>query len=314
MTTFLACLVALLVPLGASAQDRMSAGEAVHVEAPVQGDLAAAGRTVSIAAPVEGYALAAGRRVEVLGGGIADDLWAAGAEVVLDAPVGDNAHLAGRVVRLQEGTRVEGDVRVAAASVSLAPGAVVRGDLVVRSPAPPEISPEAQVLGEVRYDGPPQAGGGIAAWLAAWLFWFLALLVVGFVALWLFAPWAGRVARALRERPGASALAGLGGVVLTPMAIALLAVTVIGIPLALILLGFYVVGVVLAGALVAYRVGGMLLAPEASRPWPRMALGALIVSAAMSLPWLGGLAQLLVLLLGFGALVLERWSALRQPA
>jgi hypothetical protein len=37
-----------------------------------------------------------------------------------------------------------------------------------------------------------------------------------------------------------------------------------------------------------------------------MAVGALAVSLLMSLPWIGGIVQLIVLLIGFGALVLEQ--------
>jgi hypothetical protein len=42
----------------------------------------------------------------------------------------------------------------------------------------------------------------------------------------------------------------------------------------------------------------------------------LIVSFFMSLPWIGGIVQLIVLMIGFGALVLERRDSRRglEPA
>jgi len=43
-----------------------------------------------------------------------------------------------------------------------------------------------------------------------------------------------------------------------------------------------------------------------------MALGALAVSFAILLPWVGWLAQLIVLVTGFGALTLERWHSRQQ--
>jgi hypothetical protein len=88
--------------------------------------------------------------------------------------------------------------------------------------------------------------------------------------------------------------------------------TVVGIPLALILLALYAVAILLSGVFVAYRLGGCLL-DRTSRPWLRMAVGALAISLAISLPWVGWYAQLIVLLIGFGALTLERWHS-RQGA
>lgn len=48
--------------------DRLIAGNSVHVGTPVEGDLAIAGSAVTIAEPVEGYVLAAGSNVSINGG------------------------------------------------------------------------------------------------------------------------------------------------------------------------------------------------------------------------------------------------------
>jgi hypothetical protein len=102
------------------------------------------------------------------------------------------------------------------------------------------------------------------------------------------------------------------------MSLALLLVIVIGIPLALILLALFVVALLLSGVFVSYLVGGWLLdwlkRPQ-STPYMRMAVGAVAVAICMSLPWIGWLVQLLVLLVGFGAIVLDqRDFALRLRA
>lgn len=325
------------------AEDLLAAGETVRIAAAVDGDVAVAGAHVAIEAPIAGYTLAAGREVEVTGT-VGDDLWAAGATVNVGAPVGDNAMLAGRDVNLEGRAQIAGDLRIAgtnvavhapiegdlqigaqnarlgsevrgsveahATTLSLLPGALIRGDLIVHGPNRPEIPLGAQVLGQVRFD--EIEGRGVWAWLGYWLFLFVALVVVGLVALALFPVWAGRVAGAIRERPGVSALTGLIGLLLTPVIIALLLMTVVGIPLALILFALYAVAILLSGVFVAYRVGGSLLG-HTSRPWLRIALGALAVSFAISLPWVGWIAQLIVLITGFGALTRERWHS-RQEA
>ncbi len=321
--------------------DFLAAGKSVAIQAAIDGDLTAAGAGVVIEQPVEGYALVAGRKVEV-NGPVRNDLWAAGATIDVNAPVGDNAILAGRNVNLNSNAAVRGDARIAAGTATIEapiernlnivartarldseiggtveasvqrltvlPGTLIRGDLLVHGPYPPDISPEAKVLGQVRFN--EVAARSQWSWLLWWwLFGFAALLILGLVAVALSPLWTDRVAAKIHERPGASALIGLAGLLVTPVVAGLLLFTIIGIPLGLILLALYLVAILLSGVFVAYRVGGWLLERSNRRhaaPWLRMTAGALLVSLLMSLPWIGGITQLVVLLVGFGALLLER--------
>ncbi len=320
--------------------DLVAAGRDMEIRAPIKGDLAAAGATVSIEQAVAGYVMAVGRTVEV-NGPVQNDLWAAGASVAINSSVGDNAMLAGREVNLHSSAAVRGDARIAAGTVDvkgpvrgnlgiaartaqigsevggsvdarvqrlkLLPGAVIRGDLIVRGSHPPEISPNAPVLGKIQFN--KIAAGNHWSWLWWWFFSFTALLTLGFGALALSPGWANHVAGMIRARPGASALTGLMGLLLVPIIAGLLLVTVIGIPLAVILLALYVVAILLSGVFVDYLIGGWLLSQIQrgnTSPWARIAVGALVVSLLMSLPWIGGIVQLIVLLIGFGALVLEQ--------
>jgi hypothetical protein len=330
--------------------DLLAAGQRVEIQAAINGDLAVAGASVSIEEPVAGYAMAAGRKVDI-NAPVQNDLWAAGASIEVNAPIGDNALLAGRNIKVHSSAAVGGDARIAGGTVTLEapiernlniaardalisseiggsvearvqrlkvlPGGVIRGDLVVHSPYPPEISSEANVLGQVRFNETAERNQWI--WLWWWLFGFAALLALGFAAVALSPLWTHAVAAKITERPGASALTGVLGLFLAPLIAALLLITIIGIPLAIILLAFYVVAILLSGVFVAYRTGVWLLRPFGrgnASPWMRMAAGALIVSFFMSLPWIGGIVQLIVLMIGFGALVLERRDSRRglEPA
>jgi hypothetical protein len=119
-------------------------------------------------------------------------------------------------------------------------------------------------------------------------------------------------------KPWSSILAGLAGLLLAPLAMILLLITVVGIPLAFILLALYVIALLLSGVFVANLVGGWLLdrfnRPQSS-PYMRMTLGALAVGVCVSLPWIGWLVQSLIVLIGFGALMLDqRDFALRRRA
>ncbi len=323
--------------------DLMTAGQTVNIESEIAGDLAAAGQEVTVAGPVGGYVMAAGRKVSV-GARVDNDLWAAGETVTVDAQIGDTANVAGRDVRLGRralvgndarlagGTvrvegRVERDLSIGAATavidgqvggnvvaraqrVSVLPGAVIDGDLIVHSARPPEISPQARVGGQVRFDEIDQ--GGFGGWVGMWLLGFLALLILGLPLLAFSPTWAARIADVMKARVGASMLTGLVALVLMPLAIILLAATVVGIPLAAVLLALYFVVLAASGVFVSYEAGSWMLnriGRPAAQPWQRLATGAAIVALAISLPVVGWLLAMLIVILGVGALFLERREA-----
>ncbi len=323
--------------------DLITAGRNVNVQTKIGGDLAAAGSNVTVAEPVQGYVMAAGSKVNI-NGAVGNDLWAAGSKVSVNAPVADNARLAGSSVVLQPQAsvgrdaylagnsievlgRVERDLKVGAASVRLAsevggsvqasagnvkvlPGAVIRGDLIVTGPNAPEISPGAQVLGRVVHHA--EAAGrrwSPVNWLVWWMCMFLAVLILGAAAIALSARWTDRIAEKLARRPGYALLAGIIALVVIPLICVLLAVTVIGIPLAIVLFALYCVALALSCVFVSYLVGSWLLGRlrrDGTSPYARLAAGALVVAFFCSLPWIGWVVQLVVLMIGFGALILER--------
>ncbi len=322
--------------------DVLTAGQIVHLKSEVTGDVAAAGAEVTIDGPVHGYVMSAGRSV-TLDGRVGNDVWAAGETVTVDSAVGNNAMLAGRIVSLgpnavighdarlagntvtSEGridrdldigaatARIGGDiggaVRARADRVTVLPGAVIRGDLVVRASEPPAISPDAQVLGQVRFEDADQ--GRWLTWPGQWLLIFLGLLILGVTAT-AFAPaWPARVADTMRARTLASILSGLLTLIVIPLAVVALAVTIIGIPLAIVMFAFYVAMLLLAAVFVSYTAGEWLTARlhvMRSSLWARLILGVLVVSLLMSLPMIGSVATAIVLIVGMGALVLERRS------
>ncbi len=332
--------------------DLLTAGQRVRVEAEVEGDVAAAGSNVAIVAPVQGYIMGAGRTVTIAGP-VDNDVWAAGERVTVDARVGDNAMIAGQTVHLAPGSAIGRDARLAggevrsegriahdlrigagraeiggeiggavhanAERVTVLPGTVVRGDLVVRSPHAPVISPDARVIGRIDYQETRGDSWGLG-WPLMWIWLFLALLVLSLAALAIAPGWSERVVSQLRRRTFASLLAGAIVLLVVPVVIAILLVTVIGIPLAIVLSAAYAAALVLSAAIVSYVVGRWLF-ERAHRAgvsrWGAIALGALVVSLGLSLPVVGPIVALAVVLWGAGAVAME-WRDRRrvglQPA
>jgi len=328
----------------APGDDLLTAGSTVRVMNEVTGDVAAAGNDVTIDAPVDGYVMSAGRRVTLVGK-IGNDLWAAGETVNIESPIANNAMVAGRTVHLRgnavvghdahlagndvtaEG-RVErnltigaggiarinasvgGTVTARATRVAVLPDSVIQGDLYVKAAQPPDISPRARVMGHIHYERTIDTESWFM-WPHRWLISGIALLILGLAAVWFSPAWAAHVAATMRTRVGASILSGIAAIVIIPLAVAILAVTVIGFPLAVVLAALYILVLALSSVFVSYRTGEWLLHRLWSSRWAFMILGVAIVSLGMSLPNFGWAIGLLVMITGAGALVLERGG--RRP-
>jgi cytoskeletal protein CcmA (bactofilin family) len=337
--------------IAAAPEDLFLTGETVEVQSDsVVGDLAAVGSTVTISGAVKGYAMTAGADVKV-NAPVGNDLWAAGANVEVSNSVGDNAMIAGSSVVLGQNAIVGKDARIAASSVdikgkitrnlqlaaasanisseiggnaeihadtlTLDPGAIVRGDLIVYSPNEPKISQQAQIFGRVDHQltESRRNPNGFGNWFGSWFITFLWLAVLGLGAVWFSSVWTNRVAEMIRRESGKSFLVGLVAALLVPPAFIILLITVAGLPLAFMLGAVAFVGFLLSGIFVAFLVGEIILRqlkrPENSNAL-KIIVGALVISLIMSLPFIGWLAKLAVFFFGFGAFLLERRDLLRQ--
>jgi hypothetical protein len=113
---------------------------------------------------------------------------------------------------------------------------------------------------------------------------------------------------------------GLGAAILivTPVAILIFCVTLVGLPLGVLVLFLYIIALYLSKILVAAFLGRALLAaPEHRDRLLGLFLGLLILSVATALPYVGGLVGVAILLLGLGALGWQLYrevQARRMPA
>lgn len=279
----------------------------VTASAPIGNDLFAAGENINLNASVADNAILAGKNVNLRPGAVVEhDAMIAGETIDVRGKIVRDLKLVAKEVKL--GAEVGGSVDARVAKLVLLPGAIVRGKLSVRSPEAQEISPQAQVLGQIEYI-PIVRERWWEGRLSQLVFSFLALSVLGIAAVSLSSLWTSRVASIFAEKPGRSLIAGLAGLILIPLIAILLLITVIGFPLAFITFALYVIALLLSGVFASWLVGGWLLVrfgrPDASR-WVRIVVGTLAVSFCVSLPWIGGLVWFAILISGLGALLLER--------
>lgn len=205
---------------------------------------------------------------------------------------------------------VAGDVVVFNGEVRIASGAEVGGDLITRSD--PVIESGATVRGDrqqVTWDL-DASGIGFASRIVWWIAYTVSALVLGLLLL-LFAPRVdAAVTRAVRDRMGAAA--GFGAITFfaVPIVAVLLLVTVVAIPLGLFVLLALALIYTVAYVVGAHAIGRLVVKPPTSR-YVAFLAGLGIVRLIALIPVAGGIAWLLVTILGFGvALVAIRagWS------
>ncbi|MBT8447161.1 MAG: polymer-forming cytoskeletal protein [Gammaproteobacteria bacterium] len=316
-------------------QDVTTAGQRVSVSGRVGGDLIAAGEIVIVRGEIADDIRAAGRSVAVYGK-VGDHIVAAGKTVAIErgAEVGGRASLAGETVRvdgrigrdLKAAGRnvslsgvVDGDADIAGRNINIEPGAVVHGDLVLRSETKPEISAEARIIGQVIQKPLPDRSAEPQGFLIGLLF---ALgPVIAAVLIYLLFPGAC-VATALTAQaaPWKSLALGFAVLVLTPLAVVLLFATVFGYLLALMLLALYLFTVALGLLAGFFLLGDLGLRLLDKRDHAFTGLRVLSIIAAVAVlaviqfvPLLGGLIGFLVWLIGLGAVVLGTYRS-RRPA
>jgi hypothetical protein len=305
-------------------------GGMVTVNGSVDGDLSAFGGQVTLNGSVTGDVLAAGGSVSI-SGDVAGDLRTAGGQVTLDGPVGEDVIAAGGQTTLEGGATVEGDLVVSGGQVTM-DGAVAgnieanagtysRTGTVGGTEHVVQGDQEAADADEVRDD---VRGDALDA-----LRHFVVLLLLGAALLWLVPRVLTSAETALRERPAASLGFGvvtfigyivfvvIAMIVIVVLAIlfgvlqlgALVAIEIIGGLLAIFVATF---GFVVAVAFVADLVVGLglarLVASNSETAWWQrfgvLAAGVAVVVIVTSLPIIGGIAKLLVVLFGLGALFL----------
>jgi hypothetical protein len=288
--------------------------------------------TASIALLVLGLALAPGAaaqdeavedgtgdHVVLTGGLVVPEGETVETAVVFDGPVVVDGTISETLVVFNGRTTISGrvveDVVVFNGAVVVRAGAEIGGDLITRQE--PDVEEGATVRGSTkdvttRFDF---EGFGFAARIAGWIGYSVSTLVLGLVLL-LFAPrFDGAVIETVRRRTGAAIGFGVAVFFLVPVAAVVLLVTIVAIPLgvfALLALGLlYTFGYVVG----AHAIGRLLLRAPTSR-FLAFLLGWAIVRLVAVVPWLGGLAWLVVSILGLGIafVAARRGPQLAEPA
>lgn len=330
---FAAAVVVLLVVLGAV--------PGLAVAAPVQG----VGETITVGPDetVDGVQGVAG--TVVIRGTVTGDVQVAAGSLVITGTVeGDVSAGAGSVdIR---GT-VGGDVLVGTGSLTVGEDAVIGGTLEAGAGSARiagtvvgdssigagslVLEPTATFEGDLRYDGELEDGGATvqgrliedpslsglsfrpfqgAGDVLFGIYGFLVNLVLGAVLLLAFPAASERLSNRVRDDAVTTGLYGLVVLVGVPVLLVLVAITVIGIPLAVLGALLFALALWVASVYGRYAVGGWLLGYVGTdNRWAALVVGLVAVAVVGLVPYLGGLVEFLVLLLGLGGLAVAGHGA-----
>jgi len=280
-------------------------------------------------------------------GKVSDDVRAAGGTIVFDGSVGKNVSVAGGSVRVSKTSTIEGgllaacgnldvsgdvaksamvasgqmtvtgmvkgNVRFTGERLSVVQGATIGGDLnaFVKDTSGVEIA-DGSVIGKTDLKAHAEKAAALILGYSPFRFWVKVLWILSLIATTLVLLLVCRkqltgIGTTILQKPGISALWGVAGVILIPVAIGLLCITIIGIPLALFLLAVYLWLLYLSqlslGVALGQRFFGGGTAATGRLFWA-IALGIIIIHILTFIPYLRFFVILAGLVFGVGALLL----------
>ena len=303
--------------------------DSIRIDGVVEGDVIALSSRVEITGRIGG-ALRVGAVSTVVEGDIGDDFFVGGfsVETAASSSVGRDvlawartAEFLGDVGRDIEGTQritriagqVAGDVDVTTDGLTLLPGLSVVGDVRYTADGPATVARTVQIAGTLVRAEALEANLRVrGVQLLAQFVAVLAGLGIGLGLLWAVPTRSIAAASALSRRP-LLALAWGVGVASVPAALVIVTVGLVSVtslsssgPVVLVLLpvAIAVGAVVLIGLLTAPLPVGLAVGSRLRPGWSsyaRYVLGFPILVIAWLLPWVGGIAVLLLGLAGLGA-------------
>lgn len=275
----------------------------VIVRGTVTGDVSAAAGNVLIVGTVEGDVNAATGNLRIPGT-VEGDVSAGAGNVHLEegGVIGGNFQAGAGNVQIDG--RIDGDATIGAETIILGENAAIAGSLTYDGNLGGNYD---AVAGDITHDS--SLGGGPTDFqpvgTVAFAFYaFLVNLVLGALLLAALPRFSASVADRVTTDPLRSGLVGLGVVIGVPLLLVLLLVTVVGIPLSLA--GMVAFALVAWVALVygRFAVGSWLLSlADADNRWLALVLGLLLGAILSLVPFIGGLLNAVIFLLGLGALV-----------
>ncbi len=345
----------VVVAAGDTVDDTVVAmGDEVVIDGVINGDLVALARRVRVRGTVNGNVFAFARDVE-LGGTVQGSAFLFGQTLAARGTTAGNVTAFGQTVTMPTDGRAQGNVttfsetatlegpvgrdvtsfgqrlEVAGAvgrrvtfygqELAVRPGARIEGTVTanVTSRDNVRVDPRATVVGatdvRIRVDEEPQSRYTTVGFYVRQALRLAAAFVAGWLLFWLLPG----LAHMRLDKGGAllvSGLVGLVTVIATPILAVVTGITVVGLPLAIVGLMLFATLLYFAKVILALQAGRALLGDAAGqRLAAALLLGLFAMVCVVNLPFVGGVLNVLLTLVGLGVLVerIRRWLGERSP-
>jgi hypothetical protein len=341
------------VPAGERLDDSLiAAADGVHknidIAGTITGDLFVIGDLITISGTVEGNVVAIGRRVEISGtvggtvlggaqtmtitGRVGRNLLGAGGNINLGktAEISSNAITAGSEVVVEGTTKrdlgffggvmdmrgnVGRNMYLRAGQASLSNSTHIGGNLTAVSDKVEkiQIASGAVIEGAKDIHAAPRSPARNPYSTARFYVWQIVRVLGAFVAgLLLFRFIPTLIPAGITSGKQWLTAGGLGFLFLVsvPIAAIIVGITIIGLPVALISLALWFAGLYFSKIVVAEFVGRSLMKERGA---VSLLAGLFVVIVAVNLPWIGGLINFLLMLMGLGAIVMLVYRSRRAP-
>lgn len=270
----------------------------IEPDAEVTGNIEARAGNVRIAGTVGGTATVTGGNVFIADTATIDgDLEATAGTTVVAGSVAGNADLIGESVTLTSTAVIGENVEYATGEEGefVNDGATIEGSVTRNE----DLSTNGNFEGL-------DVGGPVFG-----IYGFLVNALVGGLLLLMFPDTSRRIADRVVDEPLRTGGIGLLTVTGIPIAAIVIAITIIGIPVTIAVLTAFVLSLWVATIYGRYAVGAAILSYDGDNRWADLLVGLVLVAALVRIPVIGGLFELVVLLLGFGAMTERLYQFVR---
>ena len=312
------------------------AEEDLTVEKDIAGSLFAAGNTVKATSNVDGMSFIAGNKINV--SNKSDYLFVAGNDITIDKATAKDVFLAGSFVTVNDSSlrdiyvaaskitinseitrdaylagekvyinsKINGDVEIAANKIELGEKAEIIGKLKYPETVKIEKNENAKINETETYktetvDIKISPAKAVLAFILGQIYSFLSILLIAFAMLFICKKTFSELKKMKKDASVLlTALAGLIGLIVIPIASILIMITLIGIPLGILGLIFYGLLVFLSIIPAVYFVGNWVFGKKIKNDYLKMFLSLLCFYVVKLIPLIGGLFELVMLLFGLG--------------
>ncbi len=315
--------------------DVICAGQVININGVVEGDIIGGGQTININGQVNGSVRVAGSSINI-NGKIARNAMLFGSNIYLgdESSVGWDVFMAGATgaIRGKIGRGLKGNAasmvisgeikndvflqldKSSKSTLIIGQGARIGGNLNYTAGKEAEIADKAIISGEVIYNVPEaKTFKKPASWMKFWIWGMIysifAAIVIGLVLVTLWKDRIKNLTDGMTNKVGRSI--GWGAIImfLTPVAVVLLFMTVIGIPLGLILIGIWIIALFISKVIAGIAIGQIVFAKiwpkkKFSLIWPMVA-GIVVSWIIFSIPVIGWMLSLVAVWWGLGSLCIQ---------